>query len=57
MVMPEPDKCPVTVEIDWIEIVPTEGNDKEKQLWDFGDAADPMKPRPGKLSEEKGTGR
>ena len=28
------------VEIDWIEIGPTEGNDKERQRWDFEDAAE-----------------
>jgi hypothetical protein len=34
------------VEIDWIEITPTGGNDKERQRWDFKDAADPTKPKP-----------
>ena len=29
------------VEIDWIEITPTGGIDKEKQRWDFENAADP----------------
>ncbi len=29
------------VEIDWIEIMPTGGSDKERQRWDFKDAADP----------------
>jgi arylsulfatase A-like enzyme len=28
------------VEIDWIEITPIGGNDKEPQRWDFGDAAE-----------------
>ena len=34
------------VEIDWIEITPTGGNDKERQRWDFRDAADPKDPEP-----------
>ncbi len=29
------------VEIDWIEIAPTGAGDKERQRWDFKDAADP----------------
>ena len=33
-------------EIDWIEIMPTEGNDKERQRWDFQDAADTKKESP-----------
>ena len=31
------------VEIDWIEITPTGGIDKEKQRWDFTETADPKK--------------
>ena len=34
------------VEIDWIEIMPTEANDKERQRWDFQDAADTKKESP-----------
>ena len=45
------------VEIDWIEITPTGGSNKKTQRWDFGDATEPMKPRPGKPSAEEGTGR
>ena len=34
------------VEIDWIEITPTGGIDKEKQRWDFTETADPKKESP-----------
>jgi arylsulfatase A-like enzyme len=34
------------VEIDWIEITPTGGIDKEKLRWDFGNAADPQNAGP-----------
>jgi hypothetical protein len=33
-------------EIDWIEIMPTGGSDKERQRWDFQDAADTKKESP-----------
>jgi arylsulfatase A-like enzyme len=33
------------VEIDWIEITPTGGNDKERQRWDFRGAAEPTSPK------------
>jgi hypothetical protein len=38
------------VEIDWIEIAPTGGSDKETERWDFGDASEPTKHKSGKLS-------
>ncbi|MDP6357176.1 MAG: sulfatase-like hydrolase/transferase, partial [Planctomycetota bacterium] len=34
------------IEIDWIEITPTDGNKKEKQRWDFKTVAGPTKPKP-----------
>lgn len=34
------------IDVDWIEIAPTEGSDKERQRWDFKGAADPTKPKP-----------
>ena len=37
------------VEIDWVEIRPTERNDQETQRWDFKDAANPTKTSPEKL--------
>jgi hypothetical protein len=44
-----------SVEIDWIEIRAGGGNDKDKQRWDFRDAADSMDLRPHNLpAEEKG---
>ncbi|MHC4324024.1 MAG: sulfatase [Planctomycetota bacterium] len=41
------------VEIDWIEITPTGGNNKERQRWDFRGAAEPTEAKPPRRKTER----